>query len=533
MCYNLTVTMEAKRAENLIKNAAAMLSFCGLTVSVKNKADALSCLTADRDLIKPAQTKAQNGRLFFRTLQCMQTQLACCDTAALCKLHLKLYEGVYSDAGKLRTAPAELDGSSFTDSSLIAGSLKRLLAKMDELGSSPDVSKEDFALTLTYYFSELFLLCPFSSGGLLTQTLFFYLFAQSKGFYANFHKCGPNDFIQALKATFFTDETSKLFVCFSDIISYYVSEERQPQPEIKIMNATVVKRELKRENVIKPLTRAAKAGDNAKRAKPQPLKAEKRVKPARAAAKVIRGAKPEKPAKKSAAKPASEAARRASAIKAESKPKDIKAKEVKRGAAKKTESKGQAAIIKDEFKKTADVKNNFTAAETAAAADNPAFTNSVKSDKCGITTDAAPNREPDTIINSGNALNTKTSLNSETKNDFNGAFDSQRHPLPQTPSVANGGVPDSPVSADSQNAQSTAASQNSSALAVQNAPNITADDAADLKTEVNSPASQAAALPDIAALPSSVLKKAAKLKQKIETLQKQLEDLLSPYSAKK
>ena len=49
---------------------------------------------------------------------------------ALLKLHGFIFDGIRPDAGKLRTSSAELNGSSFADASLIAGSMKRLLGKL-------------------------------------------------------------------------------------------------------------------------------------------------------------------------------------------------------------------------------------------------------------------------------------------------------------------------------------------------------------------------------------------------------------------
>ena len=87
-------------------------------------------LGGKKDLRTACRTGTDSDKIFFRLLVSLSHPTDDFDTSALVKLHGFIFDGIRPDAGKLRTTPAEMGGSSFADASLIAGSLKRLLGKL-------------------------------------------------------------------------------------------------------------------------------------------------------------------------------------------------------------------------------------------------------------------------------------------------------------------------------------------------------------------------------------------------------------------
>ena len=174
-----------QQADITIKNAAAILSAVNMKPSPKAVKDAAAALIERKDTKSLAKRGSESNRLFFRVISALTKPCESFDTQALLKLHGFIFDGIKSEAGKLRGTELTYEGAGFADSSLVAGSLKRLLGKMNEILASGSSSKEDFALKLTYFFSEMFLLCPFRFGSLIAQAVFFHNFALSRGFDIN------------------------------------------------------------------------------------------------------------------------------------------------------------------------------------------------------------------------------------------------------------------------------------------------------------------------------------------------------------
>ncbi|MCI9518469.1 MAG: hypothetical protein HFK08_04320 [Clostridia bacterium] len=288
-----------QQADITIKNAAAILSAVNMKPSPKAVKDAAAALIERKDTKSLAKRGSESNRLFFRVISALTKPCESFDTQALLKLHGFIFDGIKSEAGKLRGTELTYEGAGFADSSLVAGSLKRLLGKMNEILASGSSSKEDFALKLTYFFSEMFLLCPFRFGSLIAQAVFFHNFALSRGFDVNYDACGGARLCDAVRVAFLTDEPSELYMCLNDAISRVATVSDTGETVV----LEIAQRELKRSGKPKTLIRAGSKKEK-KSDKPKALKKaeEKTDKKTKAETK-------KKAAKKSAAEPTSQAAK--------------------------------------------------------------------------------------------------------------------------------------------------------------------------------------------------------------------------------
>lgn len=270
--------MPIKKFDSLISNAAAIMSMLPAAPSGKALMDAPLYLGGKRDLRVACRTGSDSDKIFFRVLLALSRPSDEFDTAALLRLHGFIFDGIRPDAGKLRTTPAEIGGSSFADASLIAGSLKRLLGKLADTPSAPEAKREDFAMNMTYFFGEMFLLCPFRSTSTFTEALFFAMFAPTRGFKTDYTKTDGTRLFEAAKKAFLTDESSDLFVCLNEAVAY-ASIERSGK-EIPVVDAEQVKRELKIKGKPKTLVKrgTASAGEKQKNEN-KPKKDERKIRP--------------------------------------------------------------------------------------------------------------------------------------------------------------------------------------------------------------------------------------------------------------
>ncbi|MCI9032218.1 MAG: hypothetical protein HFK09_06875 [Clostridia bacterium] len=263
--------MPIRKFDSLISNATAIMSMLPSVPSPKALREAPLYLGGKKDLRTACRTGTDSDKIFFRLLVSLSHPTDDFDTSALVKLHGFIFDGIRPDAGKLRTTPAEMGGSSFADASLIAGSLKRLLGKLIDTTSAPDIKREDFAMNLTYFFGEIFLLCPFRSASTFIEALFFAIFAPSRGFKIDYARVGGARLFEAAKKAFVFDESGDLFVCLNEAVVYASIESNGK--EIPVVDAQQVKRELKVKGKPKTLV---KRGDPRKE---KPKKEEKPKKP--------------------------------------------------------------------------------------------------------------------------------------------------------------------------------------------------------------------------------------------------------------
>ena len=263
--------MNTRKSDIAINNALALMATLPATPSVKAQKQAALFLSGKKEARVPTSGASDADRLLLRLVSLNPRAFSDFDSAALVKLHFALFEGIRPDAGKLRTQPLEAGGSGFADPSLISGSLKRLLGKLHEPGALPESSKENFAMNITYYLTELFLLCPFRSGSLLTLAAFLGMFASSKGYRLDYFKCGGARLSDAVMTAFVTDEKSELFVALSEAVGYEnISADGE---EVPVVDATQIKRELRHDSRPKTLVkRGARVRAESPKKEPRPKK---------------------------------------------------------------------------------------------------------------------------------------------------------------------------------------------------------------------------------------------------------------------
>lgn len=148
-------------------------------------------------------------------------------TVSFTMLNRALFGDLEDAAGRMRQGEYIENGSAHTDAKYIAGSIKSIIAKMNELPSSPTIGKEDFAGYLTHYMRELIILHPFECGSPFTVRMFMMLFCQNKGFSLCYYRVPPAAIKAAEDAAFVADDVTALFRIFSDCLSYEQKTERK------------------------------------------------------------------------------------------------------------------------------------------------------------------------------------------------------------------------------------------------------------------------------------------------------------------
>ena len=557
--------MSVKRYDSLINNAAAILSMLPATPSGKALLDAPLYLGGKKDIRAACRTGSDSDKIFFRMLHVLSRPFDEFDANALLKLHGFIFDGIRPDAGKLRTSSAELNGSSFADASLIAGSMKRLLGKLADTPAAPDVSREDFAMSMTYFFGEIFLLCPFRSTSTFIEALFFALFAPSRGFRFDYSRTGGARLFEAAKKAFVTDESGDLFVCLNESIVYMGVESEGK--EIPVVDAEQVKRELKVKGKPKTLVKRG--------ATPRPDKPKKDEKPKKTERKG-RSEKKDRPPKKEASEK-----RKPEPVK-KLKPEPVKkdaSKAVKKVSVEAEMSAARAAIEAEMLAAKAVIAAEAEAAraaieaeKAAARAEMEAKANQAPPEKKTTTKKSTAKSNGDKSSRVKNNLKkalARTVLLFEDIPEF-AADDDKFAPappekenrllLPSSESTAENSEPPSPALASDaatteksepailpklapikkiERAESEdAAPSNANEQATNTRENRetvseTTAENAESKLENNIAALEsdedklARHIADMSKLPSSVLKKAARIKEKIELLQKELKDVLN------
>lgn len=158
---------------------------------------------------------------FFRALQAAKIGMSDPVTSvSIMLLHKTLCGDIDEEAGKPRTAEALTSGSAHTDPKYISGSLKAILAKMNEIGSAPETSKDDFAGYLSHYMRELIILHPFARGNEFTLRIFIMLFCKLKGFALSYYRAPVSTMVEAENAAFTDDDITPLYKFLSACLTY-------------------------------------------------------------------------------------------------------------------------------------------------------------------------------------------------------------------------------------------------------------------------------------------------------------------------
>ena len=169
----------------------------------------------------PAFERASSFNAFFRALAAFKTNLPDpVTTVSLTLLHKSLCGDLDPDAGKPRTTDVYTGGNAHTDTKYISGSLKSMLAKMNDIEKSPAIGKEDFAGYLTHYMRELLIMHPFDSYSEFTSRIFIMLFCKLKGFSLYYYRASASTIKAAENAAFIDDDVTPLYKLFLNCLSY-------------------------------------------------------------------------------------------------------------------------------------------------------------------------------------------------------------------------------------------------------------------------------------------------------------------------
>lgn len=200
--------------------------------------------------IKRAKTYEKNSAAFdraakliafFRALDAVMNGLndAPVTAMSLTLLNKALWGDLEQNAGKPRTKEALDNGSAHTDPKYISGSLKAILAKMNEIVSAPQTSKDDFAGYLSHYMRELVILHPFECGSEITVRVFAIMFGRLKGFSLSFSRVPASTIKNAEMSAFLADDVTPLFKLFAECLSYdhkTITQSASPRTRREVAN---------------------------------------------------------------------------------------------------------------------------------------------------------------------------------------------------------------------------------------------------------------------------------------------------------
>ena len=228
--------MELREASKILQTVKSALAADGYKIPpavetdgmlmLLNKVDCEKYLTSK---IKQARSSVKNAAafkraytpvLFFRALETLRDGIANVTTLSLTLINKNLCGDVFPDAGKLRENEKFTNGNEHTDPKYISGSLKSLIAKMNETTPAPETDKEDFASYLTHYMRELIIMHPFEHDSPLSIRLFASAFSRIKGFSLNYNKVPPPQIKSSENDAFFTDDVTRLYIMLSGCLTY-------------------------------------------------------------------------------------------------------------------------------------------------------------------------------------------------------------------------------------------------------------------------------------------------------------------------
>ncbi len=228
--------MELREASKILQTVKSALAADGYKIPPAVETDGMLMLLNKVDCekylaskIKQARSSVKNAAafkraytpvLFFRALETLRDGIANVTTLSLTLINKNLCGDVFPDAGKLRENEKLTNGNEHTDPKYISGSLKSLIAKMNETTPAPETDKEDFASYLTHYMRELIIMHPFEHDSPLSIRLFASAFSRIKGFSLNYNKVPPPQIKSSENDAFFTDDVTPLYIMLSGCLTY-------------------------------------------------------------------------------------------------------------------------------------------------------------------------------------------------------------------------------------------------------------------------------------------------------------------------
>ena len=229
--------MELYEANRILRSVKTALAADGYKLPSSAETDGLLMLLGKLDVEKYLAPKIKHVRAqdkssasynrtcklisFFRALQAVEKGLPDPVTAtSMIILHKSVTGDFNDDAGKIRSTDVTTCGSAHTDPKYISGSVKSIIAKMNEIVSAPTNSKEDFASYLSHYMRELIILHPFERCSEFTIRIFIMMFCKIKGFSLGYYRATPPALKDAEQKAFATDDVAPLFTMFTECLSY-------------------------------------------------------------------------------------------------------------------------------------------------------------------------------------------------------------------------------------------------------------------------------------------------------------------------
>jgi cell filamentation protein len=121
-------------------------------------------------------------------------------------VHHHLFQDVYSWAGKFRTVRLAKSGSAFCYPEHIAREMKALFARLKAKNQLRDLSPNDFAREAASFLTILNAIHPFREGNGRSQLSFMALMANDAGHPLDLAMLHPDEFLEAMVASFRNDE---------------------------------------------------------------------------------------------------------------------------------------------------------------------------------------------------------------------------------------------------------------------------------------------------------------------------------------
>ena len=281
--------MELYEANKILYSVKAAISADGYKLPSSAETDGLLMLLGKLDIEKHLAPKVKHARAqdkssaaynrsckliyFFRALKAVEMGLSDpVTTISFTMLHKSITGDLSDDAGKLRSVDMSTDGNAHTDPKYIGGSLKSIIAKMNEITGAPMTAKDDFAGYLSHYMRELIILHPFERGSEFTVRVFILLFSKIKGFSLGYHRATPPVIRAAEQKAFATDNVAPLFSMFTECLSYDHKSQQQEQPSPAPRTRREVAKDLCRPS------RATEQSAQQQQQQPKPAAANKRPK---------------------------------------------------------------------------------------------------------------------------------------------------------------------------------------------------------------------------------------------------------------
>jgi len=128
------------------------------------------------------------------------------DFAHFKDVHRHLFQDVYEWAGEARIVRISKDGSMFCYPENIEAAATKLFGQLQEDDFLTGLSAKEFAKKSAHFLAELNAIHAFREGNGRTQLSFFLLLADQAGHPLDIDKLNPDEFLQAMIASFQTDE---------------------------------------------------------------------------------------------------------------------------------------------------------------------------------------------------------------------------------------------------------------------------------------------------------------------------------------